>query len=53
MNVPATCRQLHSSGASVADLDLVAFKDNGHLPGPIGVLEHLLELCGFLEDIVI
>jgi hypothetical protein len=53
MNMPATCRQLHPSGASVADLDLIAVNDDRHLPGPFGKREHLLEPGGVFIDIVI
>jgi len=52
-NLPATCRQLNPSGASVTDLDLAIFNDDGHLPGTFGVLQHLLELFRVLVHIVI
>ena len=48
---PAGC--LDPSGAPVTDGDFIALDDNGHLPGPFRVLEHLLELCRVFVDIVI
>jgi hypothetical protein len=51
--MPVTYQQLHPSGASVTDLDLVIVNDDRHLPGPFGVREHLLESGGVLVDIVI
>ena len=46
-------RLLHPSAAAVADRDLVAFHDDRHLPLPLGVLEHIVELRGILLDVVI
>jgi hypothetical protein len=37
----------------VTDGDLITFEDNGHLSRALGVLQHLLELCRVLVDIVI
>jgi hypothetical protein len=53
MDMPATCRQLYPSGASVADFDLITVNDDRHLPGPLGNREHLLEPDGIFIDIVI
>jgi hypothetical protein len=53
MNPPVPYRQLHPSGASVADLDLIAVNDDRHLPGPFGKREHLLEPGRVLVDIVV
>jgi len=53
MHLPATCRQLHPSAASVADLYLGTFHDHRHLAGAFGKLQHLLKPCRILVDIII
>lgn len=53
MNLPVTYRQLHPSAASVSDLDLCPFHDDRHLPGAFGKLQHLLEPCRVLADIIV
>jgi hypothetical protein len=56
-NPHKNCRQsagcLDPSGATVADGDLVALDDNGHLARTLGILQHLLKLCRVFVDIVI
>jgi hypothetical protein len=44
---------LDPSGSPVTDCDRITFNDDRHLSRALGVLQHLLELCRVIVDIVI
>ena len=41
---PATCRQLHPSGTSIADSDFAPFNNNRDAPVTLGMPQHLVKL---------